>query len=65
MFDLVGVNMCMAGIVGFNVGILVCVFLECTYILNIYVILMNERELFSLVVLVMGIMCHQRCLMLQ
>jgi len=58
MFDLVGVNMYMACIVGFNVGILLCVFLECTFILNTYVILLNERVLFSLVVLVMGIMCH-------
>jgi len=58
MFDLVGVNMCMAGIIGYNVGILVSVFLECTFILNTYIILLNDRVVFSLVVLVMGIMCH-------
>ena len=57
MFDLVGVNMCMAGIIGYNVGIL-SVFLECTFILNTYIILLNDIVVFSLVVLVMGIMCH-------
>ena len=59
MYDLVGVDMCMAGIIGYNVGILVSVFLECTFILNTYIILLNDRVVFSLVVLVMGIMCHQ------